>query len=278
MDKFILSHLIKDLILETGQAVLPGFGFFSTVPVEAYFSEDSRIINPPTSRIIFTENSSISDEQLLEHYAEKMNESEESLRTRLESIIREITEEVVNNGSMSFTGFGTLEYLSNGTFSFHPENGRDFFMERDGLEPIQLRIIEHREIQEPEEVFILGPEPEPIAEPSPEPMPEPITEPIAEPTPEPIPEPMPEPELESVPTPETETVPETVPEPESISVSEKKVLAPEDKRFRLYAIIIIILAVILIAAVLLILGRNGAFDSILYTDEELELIESLKQK
>lgn len=238
MDKFILAHLIKDLVLENGRAVLPGFGIFSTEPVGAYFSEEGRIINPPTHRIIFTENASASDGLLLDRFAAKMDESPDSLHPRLESIIREIMDETVNRGSMTFTGFGTLTYLPSGTFSFQPEGGKDFFMERDGLEPIQLRVINR--------------ETEPETEVLPEPIPEP------EPVPEPAPEPIPEPE----------------PEPEKSTPKEKKPLSPEDRRFRLQASIIIILAVIIIGAILLILGRNGAFDRLLYSEEELELIEN----
>lgn len=266
MDKFILAHLIKELILENGKAVLPGFGIFSTEAEEASFSEDGRIINPPTRKIVFQENTAICDDILLERYAAKMNESADSLRPRLETIVREIMEETVNQGSMDFSGFGTLTYHPNGTFSFHSEDGKDFFMERDGLEPIQLRPIER---DTPEDVDIY-PEPIPaIGEPTDEPELE------AEPISDPLPQPIIVPDID--PVPETSDVPVSVENPvpkTKHSTPDKEPISSEDRRFRLQAAIIIVLAVVILGAILLILGRNGAFDKFLYTDEELELIES----
>jgi len=75
--------------------------------------------------------------------------------------------------------------------------------------------------------------------------------------------------------------PETVPEPVSGPVGEleskpalpKEKLEPAERQSRWFTALIVILSIVILVALLFILGRGGAFDTFLYSQEELELME-----
>ena len=115
------------------------------------------------------------------------------------------------------------------------------------------------------------PEPEPEAEPEPEPVA------VAEPVPAAEPEPEPEQEAETEPEPEPETEAEPKPEAvEATATAPAAAAAPADKRrFRWWAIPLIIIGLAALALATFVILAQAApdfIDSILYTPEELRII------
>ena len=270
MEKFILSQIIKETVLEKGRVVIPGFGTFSTEPVPATFSTDGRILNPPTRIIKFTSNSLASGDELLNLFSSKLEEYPEIVRSRMDDIINGITEDMDTQQTVVFPGFGTLS-RSEEEFTFHPQDGKDIFLERVSMEPVLLRIID-RESDEPEAI------PEPKQEPEQEPEAALLTEDGQETAGEPEATTGPEQKPEQASLTEDESEPEPEPEPEQEQAPEPKPTGGTTKKrpFRWSTILIATLTILFIVVLFLILGRNGAFDSLLYSEEELQLIESLK--
>ncbi|MBQ0007070.1 MAG: hypothetical protein KBS57_06700 [Alistipes sp.] len=255
MEKSILSQIIKETVLENGRIIIPGFGTFYTEPVPAAFSQDGRTLNPPTRIIKFTSNSLASGDELLKRFASKIGEYPETINSRMEDIISGMKNDIDAQESVFFPGFGRLSRSEEG-FTFFPQDEKDFFLERVSMEPIQLRIID----TEPETETVE--EPEAIAEPESETVEEP--EAITEPEPETVEEP--------------EAVAESVltSEPDGKVGGEKSHGAKKKSSSRWATILITVLTIVIIGTVIIILGRDGAFDSLLYSEEELHLIESLK--
>ncbi len=271
MEKSILSQIIKETVLENGRIIIPGFGTFYTEPVPAAFSQDGRILNPPTRIIKFTSNSLASGDELLKRFASKIGEYPETINSRMEDIISGMRNDIDAQESVLFPGFGRLSRSEEG-YTFFPQDEKDFFLERVSMEPILLRIIDTEPEQETAEA------------------PEAVTELETVEESEIMQESVEEPEImqEPVEEPETATEPENVQEPET---AEKSVLTsePDDKTcgdklsgtkkkssFRWATPLITVLTIVIIGTIIILLGRDGAFDSLLYSEDELQLIESLK--
>jgi hypothetical protein len=157
-----------------------------------------------------------------------------------------------------FPGLGRLRATKENNVFFVADEDLDIYPDGFGLEPVSLKT--NQETPEDVSAAVEGLksllDPEPVPEPTPEP--EPVVEP--ESTPESVPEPTPAPEPEPAPESEQPVVP----------------AAPKSKAWR--KVLWTILALVLVAAVLfgvfVLISRVNPemLDSVLYTKEELEII------
>jgi len=226
MDISLLSQLIKELLPTKGQITLPRIGVFRTETRPAWFSEDGRVINPPSKKILFTQVSDQSDDTLIREYAAKIGSTVEELEEQSGPFFSGLLSEKNRTGSIVFPGFGKLVFTDDGTAAFEPFGTQDPFSGLYGLEPLTLKKIDSADPEEyldlPGLLYQPGQEQAPAAPPAPVPLP-----------------------------------------------------GPTRKTHRGWIIAAsILLGVSLIAAAVLLLGRSGSLDSFLYSEEELQLIES----
>ena len=283
MDIDLLSRMVGELIVEHDQVGLPGVGTFVAEMVPASFSDKGFTINPPYRRLSFRPGR-LEDTLLIDFYAASNHLPREAAADYITQFLAEMKAVLEERKSITLTGLGRLRATRENAIFFVPEEGLDIFPEGIGLRPVSLKS----HLQEDEEPVVINvpppvipePVPEPIPEPEPEPAPEPQPEPIPEPEPEPVVEPTPEPEpiAEPVPEPKPETpkrtglnwapLPKPEPEPETIP-------KPKKKKSRWWIPVVAVAGTLAVAlAVFLILARVAPdfIDSILYTPEELRII------
>jgi nucleoid DNA-binding protein len=300
MDIDLLSKMVKELILDDDKVVLPGLGAFVAEIVPATFSDKGYTINPPYRKLYFR---SKPDEgtALATLYAESNGVSMDVAERVMTDFISELKSVLFARKTVVFPGLGRLRATKENTVFFVADEDLDIYPEGFALEPISLKthvetpeevasvveglkaIVEEPldlELPEPvavqevvKETLTVVQEPIPAAEPIPAQEPEPIPEPISEPTP--APKPMPEPEPVSVPEP----VPVSVPaKPKGFSgPTLQEILEREQaERKRMLKILLYGVLGLVVAAFLsfIIVSRvcPNAFDNILYTPEELEII------
>ena len=286
MDIDLLSRMVGELIVDNDQVGLPGVGTFVAEMVPASFSDKGFTINPPYRRLSFRPGR-LEDTLLIDFYAASNHLPREAAADYITQFLAEMKTVLEERKSITLPGLGRLRVTRENAIFFVQEEGLDIFPEGIGLRPVSLKshLQEDDEpvvinvpppvIPEPEPEPIPEPEPEPIAEP--EPTPEPIEEPITEPEPEPDPEPIPEQESEPEPLAEPVAAPETpkrtklgwspLPEPEPVPEPKKK--------SRWWIPVVAVAGTLAVAlAVFLILARVAPdfIDSILYTPEELRII------
>lgn len=273
MDIDLLSKMVKELILDNDKVVLPGLGCFVAEMVPATFSDKGYTINPPYRKLYFRSKPDM-DEMLVDFYA-STNALERDVACRiLGDFISELRTVIHTKKVIVFPGLGRLRATKENNLFFIADEDLDIYPAGIGLEPISLKT--HQETEQEVSEAVVGlrsildevpvavqTEPETIPEPQPSPEPEPVLalEPEADPAP------IAEPEMEIQVVPEIELLPEVKSDPETEG---KK---PFWKRFLLIAgIVMAALLVLLVAYVVLAHLAPDFMDSILYTPEELEIL------
>lgn len=268
--------MIRELIVDHDQVGLPGVGTFFAEVVPASFSDKGYTINPPYRRLTFHPNRAEED-LLIEFYAASNNIAPEAAKAYICQFLLELKTVLKERKIIVLPGLGRLRATKENNFFFVADEDLDIFPDGFALEPVSLKTLQTPETINISESFaeivrdmakqqsVTEPEPVVEPEPAPEPAPEPVVEPAPaiEPEPEPVAEPAPAPEPEPKPQPEPIPVPVLDPDP-----------APR-KRFRWWVLILILLilaAVGILAFLILAEVAPDLIDSILYTPEELRII------
>lgn len=310
MDIDLFSKMIKELILDSDRVVLPGLGCFVAEMVPATFSDKGYTINPPYRRLSFRSKPD-ADDALMNFYAESNGLDRDVACRILGDFIAELRTVIFTKKLVVLPGLGRLRATKENNIFFIADEDLDIYPAGFGLEPISLKthqetrqevieavaglrsILDDAPAQEnvPEAELVaavdseLVVESEPATEPEPTVEPVPVVEPEQTIEPEPVvePEPVEEPfgkgtdvpdenspapevvETEPVPEVMGETMLEFATEPAGRKTCRKKALLA----FGIPAAIAVILLVAFIVAARV---APEWIDSLLYTPEELEII------
>ena len=271
----LLSQMVYDLILEHDSLSLPGVGCFVAEIVPATFTDRGYTINPPYRKLSFR-SSGPSDTLLVDLYAASNNVSAEVARKVLVEFLAEMKTLLYAKKNVVFPGLGRLRATRENNIFFVADEGLDIFPEGFALEPLSLKARK----ETPEEISrsveklegILNGE-EPVAQTVTE-AEEAAIEVVADETP-----------MDETPVDETPADEKPVPEPiePEILVQEKaeekapvKAVSQTRKIWKGIGIsvaVAVALAAIFIGGFVILAHLNPTFvDSLLYTPEELQVI------
>lgn len=256
MDIDLLSKMVKEIILDNDRVVLPGLGCFVAELVPSTFSDKGYTINPPYRRLYFRSSPDQGDE-LVRFYAAS-NKIELEIADRIiTDFVSELKSVLHTKKTVVFPGLGRLRATKENNVFFVADEDLDIYPDGFGLEPISLKT--NQETAEEVSAAVVGLKslleetvtPAPVVL-EPEHISEPVPEPLTEPEPEPVPEPV------------------VTPGHEHVAQPKKK---GTWKRLMWTLIVLIIVAVVLLGA-FIVLSRIAPelLDSILYTKEELDII------
>lgn len=276
----LLSQMVYDLILEHDSLSLPGVGCFVAEIVPATFTDRGYTINPPYRKLSFR-SSGPSDTLLVDLYAASNNVSAEVARKVLVEFLAEMKTLLYAKKNVVFPGLGRLRATRENNIFFVADEGLDIFPEGFALEPLSLKARK----ETPEEISrsveklegILNGE-EPVAQTVTE-AEEAMIEVVADETP--VDEtPVDETPADETPVDET-PVPEPV-EPEILVQEKAEEKAPVEtlsqtrkiwKGIGISVAVAVALAAIFIGGFVILAHLNPTFvDSLLYTPEELQVI------
>ena len=271
----LLSQMVYDLILEHDSLSLPGVGCFVAEIVPATFTDRGYTINPPYRKLSFR-SSGPSDTLLVDLYAASNNVSAEVARKVLVEFLAEMKTLLYAKKNVVFPGLGRLRATRENNIFFVADEGLDIFPEGFALEPLSLKARK----ETPEEISrsveklegILNGE-EPVAQTVTE-AEEAMIEVVADET-----------LVDETPVDETPADETPVPEPiePEILVQEKaeekapvKAVSQTRKIWKGIGIsvaVAVALAAIFIGGFVILAHLNPTFvDSLLYTPEELQVI------
>lgn len=291
MDIALLSKMIGELLLDHEEVGLPGLGAFLAEMVPASFSDRGYTINPPYRRVTFIPSRS-EDDSLVELYAQSNGIDYDQSKAILQHFLEEAKRELLEKKVVVFPGLGRLRSTRQNNFFFITDEDLDIFPDGFGLPAVSLK--NHLETKEevrgkveelvslvdgsapaelPVEEVPAAIEETPLLEIA-EPDPAELT-PIAESSqPAPVSEPEPAPETPAISAPTPPPAPEKPARPKKVKAP--KVRKPLPKWLKTTLIVILVLvalaAVALAAFVILAQAAPDFIDSILYTPEELRII------
>lgn len=247
--------MVKELILDNDRVVLPGLGCFVAEMVPSTFSDKGYTINPPYRKLYFRAKPDEGD-ALTKFYA-KTNKVEMEVADKIIiDFVSELKSVLFTKKTVIFPGLGRMRATKENNVFFISDEELDIYPAGFGLEPISLKT--HQESSEEVSAAVVGLRSildETVREPQPIPEPEPLPEPV--------------PTLEPVPTPEPAPAPEPVPEPLPEPDPVKK---PVSKAAIAIIITVLVLALLLAAYVAVGHWAPELLDNILYTPEELEIL------
>lgn len=284
MDIDLLSKMVYDLILDNDRVALPGVGCFVAEIVPASFSDKGYTINPPYRKLYFRSKPD-DGELLVKLYAKSNGVAEEDARRILTEFLAEMRDILFTRKVIVFPGLGRLRATRENNLFFVADEALDIYPEGFGLEPLSLKTHKETEqelsatMDELGDILGSGAVDEPVAEPVAESVSEssPVAEPVSEPSL--VAEPVAEPVAESVAEPVSESVAEPVAEPSPVAEPVTEPTTGETRKMSPGKIVLITLASLLgLAAVLfgifvlLVNCFPDFLDSLLYTKEELYII------
>lgn len=250
MDVTFLSRMIGELILDHDSLSLPGLGTFVVEDMPASFSDRGYTVNPPYRRLSFSERES-ADGHLAELYASSNPVQEEEAEAIINAFVLDLKAELQRDKGVDLPGLGRLRATRENHIFFVPDEDLDISPEACGLEPVSLKS--HRSAALPDVM-------------------QPVT---AAPEPQIAPEPPAVPAVEQVPAAEA-----TAPEAPVVEIpaAEPKpaIIAPKPRRRALGWTLGIAgaAAALLLAFVLASRLSPGSTDRLLYTQEELAIINA----
>ena len=147
MDVDLLSKIIKELILDTDRVVLPGLGCFVAEVVPATFSDKGYTINPPYRKLSFRSKPDMGDE-LIDFYVEANGLDREVACRILGEFIRELRQIIFAKKVIVLPGLGRLRATKENNLFFIPDEDLDIYPAGLGLEPISLKS----HVETPQEV------------------------------------------------------------------------------------------------------------------------------
>ncbi len=143
MDIQILSRMLLELLQDHERVGLPGLGAFVTEEVPAYFSDKGFTINPPYKKLTFRMYRE--DDGLLATLYSKANGiSVEEAADVIAAFCADVRGILVAERAIALPGLGKLKATKGNDFFFVPEEDLSIFAEEVGLEPISLKS--HNEI------------------------------------------------------------------------------------------------------------------------------------
>ena len=287
MDIALLADMVKELILDNEEVALPGLGTFVTEVVPASFSDRGYTINPPYRRLSFRERQG-SDDMLAQLYSKANGTDLETSRKIISGFAAGVKGDLTKKKAVVFPGLGRLRATKENAFFFIPDEDLEIFPYGFGLQPVSLKTHE----ETPEEVYDAVEKLSAIVD-APEPevkVPEPVVKSVPEQEERPIELVSPASAAPEPPAPAADSTEKTEPEPPAPPEETEKTApaapatpaTPEAQKVRKkdgwmitrIAAACVVGTALLLLVIFIILSRAAPSftDSLLYTPEELEII------
>lgn len=275
MDIDLLAKMVKELIVGHDQVGLPGVGTFVAEMIPATFSDKGFTINPPYRRLSFYP-SRLEDSLLIDFYADSNHITREAASTYINQYLAELKSVLLQRKSIVLPGLGRLRATRENALFFVPDEDLDIFPEGVGLGPVSLKSLATEE-QEPVVIDVPAPTVEEATQ-------EEIPDQVRNEEPEPVNEETEPASEEAIPAPpKIRTARDGMPEQDRRPSYEDAPRwmrddwrEPEPRhRSKGVTLLVILLALIILALVAFVVLARVApdfVDSLLYTPDELRII------
>lgn len=134
----LLSKMIGELVLDHSSVGLPGLGTFVVEDVPACFADRGYTINPPYRSLSFQPGCT-DDGAIVSYYAECNNISEDSSRAILKDYLTQLAALIKTRRSLNLPQLGRLKMTDGGKMFFIPDEDLVIYPDGLPLEPISLK-------------------------------------------------------------------------------------------------------------------------------------------
>ncbi len=145
MDVFLLSRLLRELIIDNEIVPIPSLGYLSSEPTGAKFSPDGHSILPPSRKINFKADKMASGDMIWKYYARESGVDEETAKTELETFMKQLIPTLRTRKVIDFQGIGRLRCTSDGNVYFAAADTDNVFDSAFSFEPVTLKPLSKSE-------------------------------------------------------------------------------------------------------------------------------------
>ena len=138
MDVEFLSRMIGELILDNSSLALPGLGTFEVEEMPASFSDRGYTVNPPYRRLSFTGRET-ADDLLPQLYASWNHIQTDESAAIIGAFLGELKETLQRDKSLELPGLGRLRATRENHFFFVADEDLDISPDACGLVPVSLK-------------------------------------------------------------------------------------------------------------------------------------------
>lgn len=138
----LFSEMVRDLILDNDEVVLPGLGTFVSEVMPSTFSDKGYTINPPYRRLSFRQRWADDDRMLAEFCSAADGTDPETSGRILSEFISGLKNTLQTKKMVVFPGLGRLRATRENTFFFIADEDLDIYPYGVGLEPVSLKTHE----------------------------------------------------------------------------------------------------------------------------------------
>lgn len=138
MDIDFLAKMVKELLLDNDKVALPGLGSFVAEMAPSVFSDRGYTINPPYRKLSFRENVE-QDDLLVKFFAVSAGITEDESRTVLTAFIAEMRDVLNRQKTIIFPELGRLRATKENNYFFVADEDMDIYPDGLGLEPVSLK-------------------------------------------------------------------------------------------------------------------------------------------
>lgn len=142
MDIDLLSKIVKELILDNDTVALPGLGTFVAELVPASFSDKGYTINPPYRKLHFSGRLDDNDTKIADFYAKSNLMDKTAAEKIISDFFMEMKEVLIMKKVIVFPGLGKLRATKENDFFFVPDEDLDIYPDGFGLQPVSLKTHE----------------------------------------------------------------------------------------------------------------------------------------
>ena len=147
MDIDLLAKMVKELILDNDRVVLPGLGAFVAEVVPSTFSDRGYTINPPYRKLYFRARPD-EGQELADFYARSNNIAPEIADKIIKDFVLELKDVLFAKKTVVFPGLGRLRATKENAVFFVADEDLDIYPEGFALEPVSLKT----HVETPEDI------------------------------------------------------------------------------------------------------------------------------
>lgn len=147
MDIDLLAKMVKELILDNDRVVLPGLGAFVAEVVPSTFSDRGYTINPPYRKLYFRARPD-EGQELADFYARSNNIASEIADKIIKDFVSELKNVLFAKKTVVFPGLGRLRATKENAVFFVADEDLDIYPEGFALEPVSLKT----HVETPEDI------------------------------------------------------------------------------------------------------------------------------
>ncbi len=138
MDIALLSKMVRELILDHDEVGLPGLGTLVAEMVPAAFSDRGYTINPPYRRVAFIPGQ-VEDDSLVRLYAGSLGISLEQADAVIRRFVGELKARLMEEKTLVFPGLGRLRSTRQNHLFFISDEDLDIYPDGFGLPAVSLK-------------------------------------------------------------------------------------------------------------------------------------------